>query len=384
MRRIRNLSTILAIVLLFACIKPFEPAIEGDEANKLVVSGKITGTEGWQKVNISLSAPVNEARYIPVSDCEVNFLDDKGNIFAANEQEDGSYQAWMTQENLAPGTAYKVSIVTPSGERIESSYDTLTSGAPLDSVYYTIEDLPTTDPDIFIRGMQFYVDLYGSESDSRYYKWDIKETWEFHSPHPMEYYYNGQFHTIIPPDYSKMYCWATMMVKDVFLLSTKNYTANSSPENPLHFIDGTTSRLAILYSILVTQQSLTESTYNFFEVVKANSGGFGGLYEQQPFSIKGNLVNLSYFEKDVLGYFYACSESSKRYFYHDVEGIQLNFWDQCTEMPLPLTGWKGFKPHSYPVYYYYNEDGALRILSNDCVDCRVRGGSLTKPDFWPN
>jgi hypothetical protein len=383
MHRIKHLIMITGLMLMIACIKPFNPVIEGGEANKLVVSGRITGTEGWQEVNVSMSAPVIDAAYNPVSGCEVDIRDDKGNIFALNEIRPGSYQGWIVQEYLVPGTAYMVSVVTPEGERIESAYDTLTTGASLDTVYYAIEDVPTTDPDVFLNGLQFYVDLNATESDSRNYKWEIKETWEYHSAHPLENYYDGKFHEVIPPDYSKMICWTNIMVKDVFLVSTKNNSQNVFLKFPLHFVDGHTSRLGILYSILVTQQSLSESTYNYFEVVRTNSAGFGGLYEKQPFSIKGNLVNLTTPEKDVPGYFYAATESSKRYFYKDIEGLELDFWDYCNEDPLPLSGWLGFKKYQYPVYYYYNESDALRILSDECVDCRLRGGTTNKPDFWP-
>jgi hypothetical protein len=52
-----------------------------------------------------------------------------------------------------------VNVVTPDGEMIESAYDTLTPGASPDSVYYIIEDVPANDPDIYLRRMQFYVDL---------------------------------------------------------------------------------------------------------------------------------------------------------------------------------------------------------------------------------
>lgn len=368
---------------MFACIKPFSPEIEGDAAHKIVISGRITNTEGWQEVNISFSSPVKDDEYIPFSGCQADIRDNKGNIFTLSELKAGSYQAWIGQEYLQTGTAYMVSVRTPAGDRIESAYDTLIESAPLDSVYYAIEEIPTTDPDIYKHNMQFYVDLVGDVFQSKYYKWEVKETWEYHSPHPLEYYYDGKWHDVIPPDYSKMVCWTNKMVKDVFLLSTKKLSQNLSLKNPLHFIDGHTSRLSVLYSILVTQQALTESTYNYFDVVKANSSGFGGLYEQQPFSIKGNLVNLTSPGKDVLGYFYACSESSRKYFYQDIEGLELDFWDNCTESHLPMTGWAGFKPHQYPIYYYYTESGELLILSDECVDCRVRGGSLTKPEFWP-
>jgi len=373
----------MALLLMFSCIKSFNPEIEGTEVNKLVVSGRINNKEGVQEVKVSMASPVQNAEYLPVPGCYVKISDNKGNVFQMTEEEPGTYRVWIGDEYLNPGTAYRVSVITSEGEIIESAYDTLTTGAPLDSVYYRIETVPTPDPDINEIHMQFYVDLKGDESQSRFYKWDVYETWEYHSAHPLEFYYDGKFHDVIPPDYSKYICWTNIPVKDIFLVSTKNFSQNTAMEQPLHYIDGHTSRLEILYSFQVSQQSLTESTYNYFEVIKSNSAGFGGLYEQQPFSIRGNLVNVTHPEKDVLGYFYACSESSRRYFYNDIEGIELDYWNHCNEDPLPISGWQGFKKYTYPVYYYFNQSGALRILSDDCIDCRLRGGTTVKPDFWP-
>jgi hypothetical protein len=310
-------------------------------------------------------------------------MDNRGNSFELEDAGEGNYRVWIGQEYLEPGTAYKVTVTTPSGEQIESAYDTLTQGASLGSVYYQIEDIPTGNPDIMERHMQFYVDLDAPESASRFYKWDVVETWEFHSRRPAEYYYDGKFHQLIPPDYSKMVCWGTVRVKEVFVLSTKGLAHNKYQKQPMHFVDGNTSRLGIQYSFLVSQQSLSQAAFNYFETVKTNNAGFAGLYEQQPFSIKGNMVNLTHPEMDVLGYFYATTESSRRYFYKDVEGMELDFWDGCTEDHLPLTGWAGYKKIDYPVYYYYTESGELLILSDVCIDCRLRGGTLTKPDFWP-
>lgn len=383
MHRIKSITYIIALLALAACIKPFTPVIEGDAAKKLVVSGRITSTEGWQEVSVSMSSPVETATNIPVSGCEVNIMDNKGNIFALDEAESGNYRGWIGKEFLVAGNAYMVSIVTAEGERVESAYDTLMAGAALDTVYYAIEDIPTNDPDVNKLIMQFYTNLVAAETESRFYRWEIKETWEFRSARPGEFYYDGKFHELIPPDYSKMVCWTTMLVKNIYTLSTKTLAQNVFNKFPLHAIDGHTPRLGILYSILVTQQSLSESTYNFFEVVRENSAGFGGLYEKQPFSIKGNLVNLTNPDKDVLGNFYATSETSKRYFYQDIAGLELDFSNSCIEESLPISGWGGYKKWDYPVYYYYTEEGVLIILSDPCIDCRLRGGTLIKPDFWP-
>jgi hypothetical protein len=276
-----------------------------------------------------------------------------------------------------------VKVHTPENEVIESLYDTLLQGAPLDSVYYFVEDVPTSDPSVYLRGMQFYVDLDAPDAVCRNYRWEVWETWEFHSAHPVEYYYDGDFHQVIPPDYSNSVCWGNGLVKNVYTLSTKSLSENVFIKYPLHFVDGHSSRLGILYSIFVSQLALSVNAYNYWEQVRVNNSEQGGLYEQQPFTIKGNLVNVTNPDKDVLGYFYAASESSRRYFYKDIEGLEIDFSNHCNEDILGIGGWRGYTKYEYPIYYYFNSQNGLRILNKECVDCRLMGGSTVKPDFWP-
>ena len=384
MRQIKNIIPLLTLLLLmFACIKPYNPLIESNAQHKYVVSGRVTDMEGWQEVNVSMSSPVESPEYIPVSGCNVNILDDKGNVFPLPEDSPGKYRAWLGQEYLTKGTSYRVTVHTPENEIIESAYDTLLQGAPLDSVYYVIEDVPTSNSSVYLRGMQFYVDLKAPDDACRNYRWEVIETWEFHAVHAVEYYYDGDFHQVNPPDSSNMVCWGGGLVKNVYTLSTKSLSENVFIKYPLHIIDGHSSRLGILYSILVRQLALGTNAFNYWEQVRINNTEQGGLYEQQPFAIKGNLTNITNPEKEVLGYFYAASESSRRYFYKEVEGIELDFSDYCNEDILGYGGWRKFTKYDYPVYYYFTEQGGLLILNNECVDCRLMGGSTVKPDFWP-
>lgn len=384
MHQINNIPLVITMLLLFACIKPYEPKIDSNAKNKYVVSGRITNTEGWQEVEVSLSSPIESPEYIPVSGCRVNILDDKGNIFLLEENNPGIYHVWMGQEYLTHGASYKVMVITPGREVLVSGFDRMPTGPPVDSVYYSVKDIPTPDPEVNHRVMQFYIDLNAIGNYSQYYKWEVVETWEYHAAHPAEYFYDGAFHQIMPPDYSKNKCWITGLVKNVFTVSTKNLSQNIYNQYPLHFIDGRTSRLGILYSILVRQLALSEEAYNYWEQLRINSNEQGGLYEKQPLAIKGNLQNVTNPDNDVLGYFYAASESTKRYFYHDVEGIVLDFDNGCSEDNLGRFGWREFKPGDYPVFYYFNAVGALKILSYECIDCRRLGGTTVKPDFWPN
>jgi hypothetical protein len=67
MRLIRNITPILVMLLMFACIKPYKPVIESNAANKLVVSGRVTDVEGWQEVDVSMSSPIGSPDHLPVS-----------------------------------------------------------------------------------------------------------------------------------------------------------------------------------------------------------------------------------------------------------------------------------------------------------------------------
>jgi hypothetical protein len=383
MRLIRNIIPILIMLLMFACIKPYKPVIESNAANKLVVSGRVTDVEGWQEVDVSMSSPIGSPEHLPVSGCTIKIMDDKGNVFPLVENGPGIYRVWIGKEYLNAGTSYKVNVITPQNETVESAFDTLMTAVPLDSVYYILEDVPTNNPDIYLHGMQFYVDLNAEGYASRNFKWEVIETFEVHAQHPKEYYFNGTFHQIDPPDSSLLVCWATGLVRNVYTLSTKSLSANVFRKYPLQFVDGHSSRLSVLYSILVKQLALSESAYNYWEMVRINSTELGGLYETQPAAIKGNLVNLTNPDKDVLGYFSAASESSRRYFYKDIQGLELDFETYCNEEPLGRKGWKEFGPNDYPVYYYYNSNHFIRILNWECVDCTLLGGSTVKPDFWP-
>jgi hypothetical protein len=374
----------LAFLMLTGCIKPYDPQIDSNAAAKYVVSGRVTDVEGWQEVEVSYSSPIDDPSFIPVTGCTVWILDDRGNNFKLEDYGNGKYRVWLGSEYLVPGTSYMVIVNTPEGDTIQSTYDKLTLGPPLDSVYYILEDVPTSNPEVNLRGMQFYVDLRAEGYESRYYMWDVEESWEFHTPHAIEYYYDGSFHKVDPPDSSTMVCWSIGLVKNIFTVSTNTLSQNTFIKYPLHFIDGHTSRLGILYSLLITQFTLSEQAFNYWEQLRVLVNEQGGLYEKQPLSVMGNLSNLTHPEKEVRGYFFAASASSVRKFYKEIPGIELDFFDYCGEEILGYGGWKKFHYYDYPIYYYYNPIVGLRLIDAECVDCRLLGGTTIKPDFWPD
>jgi hypothetical protein len=381
---LNKIAVILSIIMLLltGCIEPYSPQISGDAGNTYVVSGEVTDQPGYQEVSVSLSSPLSQPSYIPVSGCQVEILDDRGNEFVLNEHTAGHYRVMMDKEWLIAGTSYQLHVLTSDGEEIMSEFDLMPTCPDIDTVYFEREEKPTSDPEEFIRGIQFYTDLRGTETDGRYYRWNMQETWEIHSPHPREFFYDGKINQIVPPDWSKKVCWNTEMVKSIHTLSTSNLASNSYDRLALHFVDNTTTKLYIGYSVLVIQHAISKPAYNFWEQLRINSEEQGGLYETQPLPVEGNLRNLTHPENKVLGYFGASSVRTERIFVEAIRDMGIEYDSLCTPMYL-TRGWRqDVRPSEYPVFFVYIE-GRIGIIDKQCYDCTFYGGTLTKPEYWP-
>ena len=376
-------SQILLALVLFSCIKPYEPEIDVRVATKYVVSGQLTDQEGYQEVTVSMTATLENPEFIPVDGCQVRLEDDRGNIFGLTGSGEGKYREWIGKDYLQAGVSYKVFVITPSGDILSSDYDRMPDCPEVGPVYYLREDIPTIDPARPLKGIQFYVDLDGAGFDTRYFKWDLEETWEYKVRYPLEWYYDGGFHQVSPPDSSRMTCWTTQPVNFLYTLTTLNLSENKYQSFPLHFVDNQNSRLLILYSLKISQVALSEAAFVYWDQMRINSSGLGGLYEKQPLAIKGNIHNQSDPAAEVLGFFSASSVRTKRIFVSSVPDLELNVPEYCEPMPLGRFLWAEFRPDEYPVYFIFNEHYQVRTLTEECYNCLHQGGINVKPDYWP-
>jgi len=373
----------MLFTIISGCIEPYVPNLKASTDEVYVVSGEVTDHEGYQVVTISKASPVGEPEYIPVGGCNATIEDDRGHDFQMEENETGTYRVWMGQEFLSPGISYRLHVITPSAEEIESEYDLMPVCPPIDSIYDEPQEIISQNTGTSLKGLQFYIDFHSSSEDSRFYRWTADETWEYHAPYPIRYYFDGREHEVSPPDYSLNVCWSTEPVKRIFTLSTGNLVSTGYKKLPLHFVDNTTNRLHVKYSVLVSQHALSERAYVFWEDLRVNSEQQGGLYEKQPLPVEGNIQNITYREKKVLGFFGASSVTRKRVFVDGDPVLAPDDGSFCSPEELGIGGWSNVMPWEYPVYFIY-VDQLTRTLQKSCADCRSLGGSIVKPEFWPN
>lgn len=374
----------MALLMLGGCIKEYHPRFNSESTQKYVVQGMLTNIEGWQEVNLSISSSLLNPEYIPLMDCQVEIRDDVNQKFTLEDSGNGTYRVWMSAEYLVPGRSYQLIVTTPNGQVLESAFDQMPKVPEVENIYFEVEDLPTNDPEEWLSGIQYYVDLNAGEDDSRFYRWQLTETWEYHSAYPIEYYYDGEVQHVFPPDYSQFYCWRTRVVDEIYTLSTQNLTENTYTKFPLHYVKNTTEKLSVYYSVLVKQIALSEKAYGYWDQLRINNTIGEGLYGSQPMVIEGNILNKSNPDIQVLGFFQASSVSSKRVFTAPIEGLELDYSDKCSPALL-RKGLREITPNMYPAYLMSSGDGQwLPILLNDeCVLCTLRFGVTEKPDFWP-
>ena len=375
---------LILVLMLPSCIVPFDPHIQSQNVNKYVVSGQVNDNNEFQSVSVSMASPVENPKYIPVSGCIVRIFDDKANQFELSETGAGIYKVKIDKSYLNPGTSFRVQILTSDGIDIDSDFDQMSECPEIDSVYFVRKEIQSTVPGQITRGLQFYIDLDAGNMNSHFFRWEAIETWEHHAKYPKRWWWDGSVHEIIPPDSSKMVCWSTELVENIYTLSTTGLFENKYFQFPLEFVDNHSSRLMYGYSLLINQYALNEAAYSYWDQLRINSNEQGGLYEKQPLTIVGNLHNNTNPDQRVLGYFSASSVKSRRIFVGNVEDLAFDFTDYCSPAPLGLFGFREILPDEYPAYLQGDNMGPYAVvLGQYCIDCTALGGTTTKPNFWP-
>lgn len=376
-----KLYTFLFITLLCgSCIEPFQPEIN-ETQETLVIYGVVTDQPGLYQVTISRSAPYNDPSFKPLSGCVVRVEDELGNMVVYEESMPGIYETYLEASFLAVHKAYSLFVNTPGGKEYQSSYDTLLPCPVIDTIFFEVESKGTSDPEVTRYGIQFYSGLTGSDEASRNFRWQLEETWEYQSASRANLYWDGGPLIPVLAD-SINTCYMTQPVHGLYSASTGHLTENKLTRNKLIYVSDETPRLRLRYSLLVKQQSLSREVFEYWEKMKSQTGNVGGLYETQPSSTVGNVFNLNDPDEEVLGCFYATQQQSKRLtfkgdFDFDVPGYtcELDTASSLNEIGTSFPYWLlSLDPLGRGPPYL---NGSM-----SCFDCRLKGGTSVKPDFW--
>jgi hypothetical protein len=226
---------------------------------------------------------------------------------------------------------------------------------------------------------------------AKYYMWKYEETWEHTAALVSNYKLIDGVVFQRAPDDLLYRCWTTEKSTRIMVGSTEKLSSEVISDYPLTFIMGGTIRLSHRYSLLVHQQSLTKEAYEFWSQLQKLSEGLGGLFDSQPYQLLGN-VHGAVNNEIVLGYFSGGAVTEKRIFvaYQELPAHLLRMRGRaiCDERDIKaiLNADLPAAPNSQLLILPISPPGGPIIgytwADSYCLDCRLQGGVLVRPDFW--
>ena len=377
----------LLIYTLSSCISIFDPPGGMKERTGiLVVEGVIT--EEGTKITLGRTIKLNEELsqsylFENINNAIIHVIDENHTIIAVAQQA-YNWGPYVVNERFSfvPGMKYALDIRTTDNKQYQSSFLTPVRTPDIDEVTWQINEDQSID---------IFVSTHDPENQINYYRWDFEEDWEIRSSRIGPLRYDPVTQSVIPHYYNtidnRYYCWITDHSKSLlFASSVKNMEA-AIKNHKIHSFEPGSSRYSYLYSILVRQYGLDQEACLYFENVQRNMDESSSIFAPQPSEKSGNIQCLSDPDETVIGYITASEVKTYRLFIPMAELRFNNLEDQysCTDVPDLLFN---NRDAAFAFYYGYGilseTDRGYEYAMLKCLDCSYRGGTKTKPEFWPN
>ena len=360
----------LLLLLAAGCVDPYRPPEIASPNSYLVVNGFFDSAPG-AATTISLSrtqnltdtkAPTAETK------AQVTIESQSKATYTLKEGTAGVYS--LSGITPVTGETYRLHIRTTKGVDYYSDYVPVIQTPPIDSISRRIEE----------NGLQINVNTHDPKNNTRYYRWEFDSVWEYTS------LYNSTLelknNQIIDRQQNVYRCWSSENSTNIMTTSTVRLSQDVVSQFPLTFIPANSIKLGVKYSILVRQIALSQTGFDYYDQLAKITQNIGSIFDPQPSQITGNIRSATNASDLVLGFFRVGNVTTKRLF---VSRSQVPFswvantgFGGCTVDTLSLSDVRKFLPTIISSY----EGGKYLTTSEFCADCRARGGTNKRPDFW--
>jgi hypothetical protein len=383
----KKLRYIFLLIVIAGCRKPYNPPVINAPNNYLIVEGVINTTDSTK---IKLSRTVNLSSTItnnPVTGATLTVESDASGTYPLTELSPGNYAlAGVALDNTRK---YRLRIKTADNKEYLSDFVETKITPPIDSIGFTITGA----------GLQIYANTHDPANNTRYYRFNYDETWQFHAKYQSGWVAENGAIAFRTPDQQVYYCFASDYSSTILLGSTAKLTQDVLYQMPVTAIVSTSEKIEMKYSILVRQYALTADAFKFWTSLKKNTEQLGSIFDAQPSQISGNIHNTANANEPVVGYISAGTVQSKRIFIsytqlpptwltiypHDCELDSFLYNDPKTKSNRVAQYLLTQPPLEIPVSGIYKTGsiGPVGFTGSDeyCVDCTLRG-TKTQPAFW--
>ncbi len=305
---------IIALALfagLSSCIDPIDTGTD-DIVPKLVVDGQVTNLPGPYSVKLGQSEPYDNASITrAVANATVYIMDDEGNRFDLLEGTRGTYRTDSTSFQGVPGRTYTLHIRTLEGKEYQSQPQYLQAAPPIDTIFSRFVE--EVSPNGIARDFfEIYLKSQDIPGEENFYRWK----WAHYDS--LKYCKQG-FAPVLDPENGlstnyRLYtyccepCWEITRCNNCLDLGNDQYTDGRMLERLITKIPYDSRDD---YFMVVEQYALSEKGYRFWNSVLGQTNNTGGIFDNPPASIPGNISNVNDAQEQVLGLFLASGVSRK-------------------------------------------------------------------------
>ena len=363
--------------LLFAgCKIHYDPPVNSANDHYLVVEGYIN-TNGLTNIKLSRTRMISHgdtADIINETGARVIIEDNQNNSYPLNENGNGNYSAAY---HLDSSYKYRLQIITAGDKEYVSDFVESKPSPPIDTINWSFKN----------DGAQLFANTHDPQTNTKFYRWQYVETWEFHSFYNSSLVWDATLQKVVPRNEQVHVCWRSQNSSGIFLGTSDKLNQDIINEAPLNYIPFGDNRISVLYSTLVTQYSLDSAGYNYWSAMKGNTENMGSIFAAQPNQIKGNIHCATDSSETVIGYINAGTEQQQRIFISNSR-MPPN-WKQTpdcyiTDVPKDsIVYYLGGSLGLHPIDTILTPMTRFAYTSSfiNCVDCTTYGSNV-KPSFW--
>ena len=387
----RNLKSILVfsifIITSLNCKEVYNPPTVKNNPFLLVVDGIIFSGNDSSKITLSRTKSLTDtAPQVKELNARVSVVGKSGVEYPLTELGNGLYEA--DQLLLDNSQQYQLKIITGDGNEFRSELNNIHPSPPMDSLYWAQDSA----------GVHIYVNTHDPTNNTRYYRYEYTETWEYLTDFDSFLIYINE-NNIIPRSLANQNyrCYQYHNSTNIEVTSTAKLSSDIVYKYEAVFIPTGSIKISALYSTLIKQYAITVDGFNYWINLKKNTEQLGTLFDLQPFSELGNIQCMNNPDVKCIGFISFTTLQQQRIFINKNDLIAWNYqpyYGKCILRSEALglisidfqppggpygnsligQGIDTAKMNPGPVYFY---------STNLCVDCTYNGGSPLKPSYWP-
>lgn len=369
-----NLFQYLILLLLLGCVKPYEPTVLTRSNNFLVVDGVINSSaNAITTIQLSRARALTDTiRILPEQNSTIYIEDRNGNRYALQEQATGVYRSLPL--NLNTGNEYRLNITRADGSNYLSDYVLVKATPPIDSITWRQQN----------DTVSINISTHDPQNAAHYYRWEYEEDWEYAAFYDTNLGFRNGHVVFLTPSEQTFRCWKHAVSNEILLHTTRQLSEDLVKNELLLQLPAQSPKLERKYSLLARQFALTKEAYDYWQIIQRNTQQLGSLFDAQPSQLIGNIHSSKDPNEPVIGFVTAAIEQTQRIFIRrsDIRN-GYNPQSSCVAFGVPEGDpdtYLSKHPDYVPAYY---QNGGLMLSTPRCVDCRLAGGTTTKPPFWP-